>query len=236
MRDEKTGGLETEPSTLKAARAERLRVDAEDNLDAKLDEEIRALILAELIDCVAEVGNYAPSLRHGESCALRFGRYLDCLESAEAEYAAHLLVQSALGQLEATRWYTRSSLDVLLELARSDRAALFIPARARIERMFDDPAALMRWARPKRERGTPRGRAFVGTWAYAIGLWEVLSALHSTQSSRALTQILRLHRVWRQASVQEESSRRKQRNVTDEGTEPMLACLPCNWMRRSLAW
>ena len=203
-------------------------------LEIILDEDIRTLILAELIDCVAEVGSYAPERRHGESCATRFAHYLGSLESLEAEYAAHLLVTSAIGQLEATRWYTRPSLDVLLELSRSHQAALLVSARARIERLFDDPDALMRWLRPKRERSISRGRAFVGTWSYAIGLWEVLQALHSPHSSRVLTQILQLHRVWRQVSQYEESMRRRRRNKKSNHVQPV--CVPRNWMRRSLAW
>lgn len=192
-------------------------------------ENIRALILAELIDCVAEAGNDTPK-RHAESRAARFGRYLSNLEPEHAEYAAHLLVTSALGQLEVTRWYTRSSLEVLLELSRSSHAGLLVPARARIEQVFDDPEALKRWARPKRERGIPRGRAFVGTWSCAIGLWEVLQALHSPHAGRALTQMLQLHRVWRQVSMRQETLGRKRRRDKDDHAQPVGVSF--NWLRR----
>ena len=171
-----------------------------------------AMLLSELLDCLTGVGTYAPESLNSASRAERFSRTLEALRMAERGDLVGLLVSSALGRLEATRWYARDALEVLVGLCALESSNLILTWRSELEDTLE--GAIQRGHRLQHRRGAhpPRGRAFLRTWTYAIQLWQVIAALHSPHASRLLTALLRVH---------------------DRAAPSRPVCC---WMPRSLAW
>lgn len=182
-------------------------------------DEREVVLLSELIDALAHLGEYAPERLKASARAERFSIALGSLAAGERSKLVRLLVSSALGRLEATRWYTRTSLELVLELCDLGQAELFIAQRDELEGALERAVTSSRPRRQKLEMHPPNGRAFLNTWTHALRLWQVITALHSPHASRLLTALLR---------------------ATDEQlcssapTEPSAG--PCWWMPRRLAW
>lgn len=174
-----------------------------------------AMLLAELIDCLTGIGDYALDDLNPRARAERLSQTFGRLGLTERDELVGLLVSSALGRLEATRWYTRDGLDVLLGLCTLESRNLILGWRSELEAALEDAIVRARRIRHRREPHPPRGRAFLRTWTHAIGLWQVITALHSPHSSRLLTELLRVH----------------ERIVLPNPSRP-----PCWWMPHTLAW
>ena len=171
--------------------ARSLEVDASDFLEVDL--------MSEWLDCLTGFGNYEPKKLLEESRVARFEEYFAKLEFEQQKRTADLVFESALGRLEATRWYVRPSLELLLELCKNGFDKAFVHRRPELEQMFLDQTAFEAWLEAGHTSKAPRGRAFLSTWRYVILLWNVLNALHSPVSSQVLTKLLKLHRVWRES-------------------------------------
>jgi hypothetical protein len=167
-----------------------LEVDANDVLEVDL--------MSEWLDCLTGFGNYEAKKLQTDSRDSKFEAYFSELEFEQQKRTADLVFDSALGQLEATRWYVRPSLELMLELCKNGYEHAFVHRRFDLENMFLDQIALEAWLEARHSSKAPRGRAFLYTWRYAILLWNVLNALHSPYSSEVLTKLLKLHRVWRE--------------------------------------
>jgi hypothetical protein len=156
-------------------------------------------LMSEWLDCLTGFGYYEPKKLQEESRVSRFETYFANLEADQQKRSADLIFESALGKLEATRWYVRPSLELLLELCKNGYEKAFLHRRPELEQLFLDQTAFEAWLEAGHTSKAPRGRAFLSTWRYAILLWNVLNALHSPFSSEVLTKLLKLHRVWREA-------------------------------------
>ncbi len=167
-----------------------LEVDASDVLEVDL--------MSEWLDCLTGFGNYEPKKLQAGAPGSRFKSYFSRLEFEQQQRTADLVFDSALGKLEATRWYVRPSLELMLELCQNGFENAFVHRRVDLENMFLDQTALKAWLEARQGSKAPRGRAFLYTWRYAILLWNVLNALHSPFSSEILTKLFKLHRVWRE--------------------------------------
>jgi hypothetical protein len=170
--------------------ARSFEVDASDMLEVDL--------MSEWLDCLTGFGNYEAKKVQADARGSTFKNYFAKLEFEQQKRTADLVFESALGQLEATRWYVRPSLELMLELCKNGFENAFVHRRTELENMFLDQAALKAWLEARQGSKAPRGRAFLYTWRYAILLWNVLNALHSPYSSEVLTKLLKLHRVWRE--------------------------------------
>jgi hypothetical protein len=170
--------------------ARSLEVDASDVLEVDL--------MSEWLDCLTGFGNYEAKKLQAEARGKTFKNYFAKLEIEQQKCTADLVFDSALGKLEATRWYVRPSLELMLELCKNGFENAFVHRRTDLENMFLDQAAFEAWLEARQGSKAPRGRAFLYTWRYAILLWNVLNALHSPYSSEVLTKLLKLHRVWRE--------------------------------------
>ena len=167
-----------------------LEVDAGDVLEVDL--------MSEWLDCLTGFGNYEAKKLQADARGSRFKSYFATLEFDQQKRTADLVFDSALGKLEATRWYVRPSLELMLELCQNGFENAFVHRRIDLENMFLDQAAFEAWLEARQGGKAPRGRAFLYTWRYAILLWNVLNALHSPFSSEILTKLLKLHRLWRE--------------------------------------
>ena len=167
-----------------------LEVDAGDVLEVDL--------MSEWLDCLTGFGNYEAKKLQADARGSRFKSYFAELEFDQQKRTADLVFDSALGKLEATRWYVRPSLELMLELCQNGFENAFVHRRTDLENMFLDQAAFEAWLKARKGGKAPRGRAFLYTWRYAILLWNVLNALHSPFSSEILTKLLKLHRLWRE--------------------------------------
>jgi hypothetical protein len=152
-----------------------------------------AMLLSELLDCLTGAGNYAPESLNGARRAERFSRALDGLGMDERDDLVALLVSSVLGRLEASRWYARDALEVLVGLCALESGHLMLTWRSELEAALENAIQRGQRLQHRREPHPPRGRAFLRTWTYAIQLWQVITALHSPHSSRLLTALLRVH-------------------------------------------
>jgi hypothetical protein len=170
--------------------ARSLEVDASEMLEVDL--------MSEWLDCLTGFGNYEPQKLQADARGSRFKSYFSRLEFEQQKRTADLVFDSALGKLEATRWYVRPSLELMLELCKNGFENAFLHRRTDLESMFLDQAAFEAWLKVRHNSKIPRGRAFLYTWRYAILLWNVLNALHSPFSSEVLTKLLKLHRSWRE--------------------------------------
>jgi hypothetical protein len=181
---------------------------------------LEVALLSELIDALAHLGEYAPKRLNGISRAERFLHALESLEANAREALVGMLISSALGRLEATRWYTRTSLELVLELCDLRHATLFTNQRDELEHALERAVASGRPLRQKLELHPPNGRAFLGTWTHAVKLWQVITALHSPQASRLLTALLR--------------ATDDRALVSSPRPEPSREA--CHWMPRTLTW
>jgi hypothetical protein len=170
--------------------ARSLEVDASDVLEVDL--------MSEWLDCLTGFGNYEAKKLQTNARGKTFKNYFANLEFEQQKRTADLVFESALGKLEATRWYVRPSLELMLELCKNGFENAFVHRRTDLENMFLDQAAFEAWLDARQGSKAPRGRAFLYTWRYAILLWNVLNALHSPYSSEVLTKLLKLHRLWRE--------------------------------------
>jgi hypothetical protein len=90
--------------------ARSLEVDASDVLEVDL--------MSEWLDCLTGFGNYEPKKLQADARGSTFKNYFANLEFEQQKRTADLVFESALGKLEATRWYVRPSLELMLELCK----------------------------------------------------------------------------------------------------------------------
>jgi hypothetical protein len=185
-----------------------------------VSDEREAALLSELIDALAHLGDYALKRLNTMSRAERFAGALESLETHARDALVGMLVSSTLGQLEATRWYARTSLELVLELCDLGHAGLFITQRDALEHALERAVSSGRPVRQKLEAHPPNGRAFLNTWTHAVQLWQVITALHSPHASRLLTALLRATDTQKPVSNARPGSSRES----------------CWWMSRTLTW
>jgi hypothetical protein len=126
-----------------------LEVDASDMLEVDL--------ISEWLDCLTGFGNYEAKKLQTDSRDSKFEAYFSELGTEQQKRTADLVFDSALGQLEATRWYVRPSLELMFELCKSGFEHAFIHRRADLENIFLDQTALEAWLEVRHNSKAPRG-------------------------------------------------------------------------------
>ncbi len=130
-----------------------LEVDASDMLEVDL--------MSEWLDCLTGFGNYEAKKLQADSRDSKFEAYFAKLGTDQQKHTADLVFDSALGRLEATRWYVRPSLELMLELCKNGFEQAFVHRRFELERMFLDQAALEAWLEARHSSKAPSRTGFL---------------------------------------------------------------------------